>query len=109
MKFLYEKQTRRFYIFLAVLCVLQIFLLGVCGAVQTWGIRRVLVERELAAVSYLLEEGVPPAVAASAWNHTKVTEEGEELLEKIKKKKDKTIHILQFAKIALYSDSEAMG
>ena len=83
MKFLYEKQTCRFYIFLAVLCVLQIFLLGVCGAVQTWGIRRVLVERELAAVSYLLEEGVPPAVAASAWNHTKVTEEGEELLEKI--------------------------
>lgn len=82
MKFLYEKQTRRFYIFLTVLCVIQIFLLGVCGAVQPRGLRRVLVERELAAVSYLLEEGVSPAVAASAWNHTKVTKEGEELLEK---------------------------
>ena len=42
-----------------------------------------LVERELAAVSYLMEEGVPPSVAASAWNRTKVTEEGAKLLEKI--------------------------
>ena len=74
MNFLYEKQTRRFYILLAVLCILQIFLLGVCGIVQTRSIRRVLVERELAAVSYLMEEGVPPSVAASAWNRTKVTE-----------------------------------
>ncbi len=83
MNFLYEKQTRRFYILLAVLCILQIFLLGVCGIVQTRSIRRVLVERELAAVSYLMEEGVPPSVAASAWNRTKVTEEGAKLLEKI--------------------------
>lgn len=82
MKFLYERQTRRFYIFLAAVCVLQIFLLGLCGVVQTREIRRVLVDRQLAAVSYLLEEGVPPAVAASAWDRTKATREGAELLEK---------------------------
>lgn len=82
MKFLYEKQTRRLYLFLTVFCILQIFLLVVCGVVHTREIRRVLVERELAAVSYLLEEGVPPAVAASAWSRTEVTKEGKALLEK---------------------------
>ncbi len=83
MNFLYEKQTKTFYLFLAVISVLQICVLGMYGIFQAWNIRRMLVNRELASVSYLLEQGVSPALAASAWNHTEVTEEGEKLLETI--------------------------
>ncbi len=83
MEFFKEKQTRRFWLFLAVICVLQIGVLGICGIFQTQDIRRILVERELAAASYLLEQDIPPALVASAWNHTEVTEEGVKLLETI--------------------------
>lgn len=83
MKFLYEKQTRKFYLFLAVICVLQICVLGICGAFQAQDIRRILIKRELATVSYLLEQEVSPVLIASAWNHTEVTEEGKQLLETI--------------------------
>ena len=83
MKFLYEKQTRRFYLSLAVICVLQICVLGICGTFQAQDIRRILIKRELAAASYLLEQEVPPVLIASAWNHTEVTEEGKQLLETI--------------------------
>lgn len=83
MKFLYEKQTRRFYLFVIILCVIQICFLGICGIFQACEIRRILTERELAAASYLLEQEISPALVASAWNHTEVTEEGIKLLETI--------------------------
>ena len=83
MKFLYEKQTRRFYLFLVVICLLQIFVLGICGIFQAQDIRRILIKRELAAASYLLEQEVSPALVVSAWNHVEVTEEGKQLLETI--------------------------
>ena len=60
LKFLYEKQTRRFYLFLVVICLLQIFVLGICGIFQAQDIRRILIKRELAAASYLLEQEVSP-------------------------------------------------
>lgn len=83
LRFLYEKQTRKFYIFLAVICAVQICALGFCGIFQAQHIRKIFVKRELAAVSYLLEEGISPTLAASAWNHTEGTAEGAELLEMI--------------------------
>lgn len=83
MKFLYEKQTRRFFTFLVLVCVLQTCFLGACGILQAQGIRRILVERELAAASCLLENEVPPALVASAWNSTEVTKEGADLLKTI--------------------------
>lgn len=76
MYFLYEKQNRHFYGFLILVCVLQAFFLGVCGVWHVWDIRHVLVERELSWASYLLEQEIPPAVIAAAWNHTEVTEAG---------------------------------
>ncbi len=82
MKFLYEKETRRFYGFLVTVCILQAFFLGICGIRHVQGIRHVLTERELAVASYLLEQEIPPATIASAWNHTEVTEAGIRLLEK---------------------------
>lgn len=83
MGFLYEKQARRFYVFLAVFCVVQVCMLACSGMLQAWKLRQLLVERELGAASYLLEMGIPAAQIASAWNHTEATEEGRELLEKI--------------------------
>lgn len=83
MRFLYEKQTRGFCIFLVALCVVQICFMGLSGMLQAYGIRRELVERERAAASYLLEQEIPPAVLASAWNQTEVTAEGIVFSEKI--------------------------
>ena len=79
--FLYEKQTRRFYIFLICTCALQICFLGICGLFQAGSIRQILVKRELAAASYLLEQDIEPALVASAWNCTEVTQAGEKLLQ----------------------------
>lgn len=83
MKFMYERQARRFYLFLAAICMLQICILGSCGIFQAQDIRRILVKRELAAASYLLKQDISPVLVASAWNHREVTEEGRELLESI--------------------------
>ena len=80
MRFLQERQTRRFFFFLMGILVLQTGLLGFFGLLQVREFQRFLAGRELGAVSYLLEQEVPPAVVASAWNCTEVTEEGAELL-----------------------------
>lgn len=71
LKILYEKQTRRFYLFLILVCVLQICFLGICSIFQTQNIRAILAEREFAAASCLLEKGVSPELVASAWSHLK--------------------------------------
>lgn len=83
MKFLYEKQARYFYSFLIAVCILQAFFLGFYGILHVNSVRHVLVEKELAAVSYLLKKEIPPALVASAWNNMEVTEEGSRLLESI--------------------------
>lgn len=83
MRFLYERQTRRFYLFLIIVCIFQICLLGVIGIFQTQEIQRILAERELAAASYLLEADIPPSLIASAWNQWEATTEGEQLLQTI--------------------------
>lgn len=97
LKFLHEKQSRRFYIFLICICVLQICFLGICGIFQAGGIRRILVRRELAAASYLLEQDIPPALVASAWNHTEVTEAGEKLLQAIGHTEETPAYLLLLA------------
>ena len=94
---MYEKQTRRFYIFLISICALQICFLGICGIFQAGSIRRVLVNRELAAASYLLEQDIEPALIASAWNHTEVTEAGEKLLRTIGHTEDTPAYLLFLA------------
>ncbi len=83
MRFLHEKQTQRFYLFLAGVLALQTCCLGICGIFQVRNTQRILVERELAAASYLLEAGIPPGVVALAFNQREGTEEGAQLLEAI--------------------------
>ena len=80
MKFLHERQTRIFCLFLAGSLGLQIVLLGALSIFQVRSIQRFLAGRELAAVSYLLEQEIPPAAVAAAWNSTDVTEEAAKLL-----------------------------
>lgn len=80
MKFLYERQTRRFFGFLAGVLMLQTGLLGLIGLLQVRELQRFLAERDLAAVSYLLKQDIPPAVVASVWNQKEITEEGIKLL-----------------------------
>lgn len=94
MRFLYEKEARRFYCFLVFVCMLQAGILAVSGYLQIDGIREALVEREKRAVSYLLLEEVPPSVAAAAWSNTEVTEEGEELLRQIGHTKESQGYLL---------------
>lgn len=98
MRFLYERQTRRFYLYLIMVCVLQICALGICGILQAQDMRKILVERELAASSCLLEADVPPTVVASAWNHTEVTEEGRKLLAAIGHTEQSQSYLLLLAK-----------
>ncbi len=98
LRFLYEKQTRRFYFFLVTVCSLQVCFLGVWGIFQAQGIRRILVEREMAASSYLLEQSVPPTVVAAAWNHREVTEAGERLLGQIGHTEQTQSYLLAIAK-----------
>ncbi len=83
MKFLYEKETRKFYLFLAAVCTLQICFLGFFSILEIQNIRQILVNKELTAASCLLENGVPPVLAAQALNAEKVTKEGIKLLKEI--------------------------
>lgn len=80
MKFLHERQTRRFYFFLAAALALQTGVLGLLSILQVRNIQEFLAKRELAAVSYLLEQDIPPETVFAAWNGTEVTEEGMDLL-----------------------------
>lgn len=80
MKFLYEKQTRRFCLFLMGVLLSQTVLLGFCGLFQARDLCRLLTGRELATASYLLEQDIPPSVVASALSHTGTTPEGATLL-----------------------------
>ena len=57
LRFLYERQTRKFCVFLLAVCAAQTCLLGSLGFLQAQEIWKILVGRELAASSYLLEAG----------------------------------------------------
>lgn len=96
--FLHEKQTRMFYIFQICTCALQICFFGSCGLFQAGSIRRALVNRELAAVSYLLEQDIEPALVASAWNSTEVTQAGEKLLQMTGHTEDTPAYLLLLAR-----------
>ena len=100
LRFLYEKEARKFYCFLALVCILQAGLLAGSGFLQIRGIREALVEQEKRAASYLLKEDVSPSVAAAAWSSMEITEEGEELLSKIGHTKESQGYLLFLARQA---------
>lgn len=113
MSFLYEKQARKSYIFIVVICAVQICFMGIAGLLQAQELRRALVERELGAASYLLEQKIPPALIASAWNHAEATEEGRQLLEKIGHTEQTQSYLLSLAgqtsiPVILFLTGEAM-
>ena len=83
MNFLQEKKTRNFYLFLLVISGVFFSFLLFLGIFSVYSFRMTLAGREMAASSYLLEQGVSPEVIARTWNHLEVTQEGRELVEKI--------------------------
>lgn len=83
MKFLQEKETRRFFLFLGGMLLLQTGLLGLCGILQVQKVGKILADKELRAASYLLEQGILPGQLAAAWSSARVTAEGQRLLEMI--------------------------
>lgn len=83
MNFLQEKETRNFYLFLLVISGVFFSFLLFLGIFSVYSFRMTLAGREMAASSYLLEQGVSPEVIARTWNHLEVTQEGRELVEEI--------------------------
>lgn len=83
MRFLYEKQSRRFC--LAVLIL--IFLVGIGSVLQSriYGarIQSMMIEHDTAVISSLLEQGVETDIIAAAITNDSSTEQGSELLNKL--------------------------
>lgn len=83
MNFLNEKQTRRYFIFLAAFCALLMGCALLAGKIQAQGTKNVLLYRERAIASSLLLSGVAPEVIADAYGNGEITRQGVELLNKI--------------------------
>lgn len=83
MRFLYEKQSRRFCIAVLIL----ILLAGIGSVLQSriYGsrIQSMMIEHDTAVVSSLLEQGVETDVIAAAITNDSSTEQGSELLNKL--------------------------
>lgn len=69
--------------FLTGVLILQTVFLGICGVLQARDLCGLLLKRELATASYLLEQDIPPQIVASALSHTEATPEGAILLGQI--------------------------
>lgn len=83
MNFLHEKENQLFLLFLTGLCLLFCCFLiygGWLGAQQT---KNMLVEREQAITSALLEQDMAPSTIALVLNNTTITEEGDILLQQL--------------------------
>ena len=83
MRFLYEKQSRRFCIAVLIL----ILLAGIGSVLQSriYGarIQSMMIEHDTAVVSSLLEQGVETDIIAAAITNDSSTEQGSELLNKL--------------------------
>lgn len=83
MSFLYEKQSRHYFFFLAGLCALLLGFMLLAAQVHAQGIKNVLLEKEKTIASSLLQQGISPGVIASAFGNEESTAEGTAFLEKI--------------------------
>lgn len=83
MRFLYEKQSRRFYIAVLIL----ILLAGIGSVLQSriYGarIQSMMIEHDTAVVSSLLEQGIETDIIAAAITNDSSSEQGTELLNKL--------------------------
>lgn len=83
MSFLYEKQSRHYFVFLAGFCALLLGLALLAVQVHAQGTKSVLLEKERTIASSLLSQDVSPEVIASAYGNAESTAEGAAFLEKI--------------------------
>lgn len=82
MTFLYEKQTRRYCIFLGAFCMALLIFCLLAGRVQAQGTKNAVLSRERSIASSLLSSGVKAEVIAAAYGNDEITPEGMEFLEK---------------------------
>lgn len=83
MSFLYEKQSRHYFISQAGFCALLLGFMLLAAQVHAQGTKNVLLEKEKTIASSLLQQGVSPGVIASAFGSEESTAEGTAFLEKI--------------------------
>lgn len=83
MSFLYEKQSRHYFVFLTGFCALLLGFMLLAVQIHAQGTKNVLLEKERMIASSLLQQGVSTGVIASAFGSEKSTLEGTALLEKI--------------------------
>lgn len=83
MRFIYEKQSRHYFFFLAGFCILLLGLAVLNAQVHAQGTKSVLQKREQAMVSSLLLQGVPESVIAVSFGNENITAEGIHFLQKI--------------------------
>ena len=83
MKFMYEKQTRRFFIGVFLLVILLCISNVIQSDVQETEIKKMLVAHDTAVVSSLLKEGVSEQVIANAITNKDTSENASVLLGKL--------------------------
>ena len=86
-----ERQTRGYFLFLAVFSAILVFLAFLGGWVQTQLLGEAIAQREAAIASSLTEQGVPLTALATAFKNTEVTKSGLSFLTKIGHSKDTPI------------------
>lgn len=83
MRFLEEKQSRRFAGFIAVWCLLLLFLALWIGYEQGESAKKAILQREQALASWFLQEGMEEGALAAAFQNEAGSEEGAAFLRKI--------------------------
>ncbi|SHH09229.1 His Kinase A (phospho-acceptor) domain-containing protein [Anaerosphaera aminiphila DSM 21120] len=83
MSFLYEKQTKNYFISLILICITMVVGLLIFSTAQIDSVRELILESKSLISSSLLEEGVSEEVVARAMASKNINPEGENLLRKI--------------------------
>lgn len=83
MSFMRDKQARRYFLGLFLLCALAVGFCCLFCLTQTQTVKSLLLRQNEAAAGVLLEQGVPPRVIAAAFSGTAASVQGRELLGKI--------------------------
>ena len=83
MSFLHEKQSRYFFIFNLLFCIILLSFSILLGAIYGQDSKKVLINTEQAIASSLIEQGVSIEVIATAFTNTSVSAEGTLFLQQI--------------------------
>lgn len=94
MTFLLNRHTKRFYLCIAAFSAVLILFCGMLAGQYTVRSRKMLLHREHALVSSLLEQDIPAQAVAKALKNRQTTAEGAALLEKLGHTGKMPLHLL---------------